>query len=100
MEIQLFLWTGKLVWWAICLSVGACAVGGGILAPLAVRRKIIESLWRWIITAQIARYGISVEDMLWINSIPDVSGTEREAFAKISKRLHERYEAQAARKAQ
>lgn len=99
METQLFLWTGKLVWWAICLSAGACAVGGGILAPLIVRRKIIKSLWYWILTSQLARYGISVEDMLWINSIPDVSGAEREAFAKVGKRLHERYVAMEAQKA-
>lgn len=99
METQLFLWTGKIIWWAICCSAVACAVGGGILAPIVVRRKIINQLWHWVLMAQISRYGVSVEDLRWIASVPDISAAERESFSKVGKRLHERREALEVRKA-
>lgn len=99
LETQLFLWTGKIIWWAICCSAVACAVAGGILAPIVIRRKIIKHVWHWILTAELAKYGVSVDDLLWIGSVPEISDTEREAFTKVGKRLHERHEALEARKA-
>lgn len=93
MENQLFLWAGKIIWWAICISAVACAVGGGILAPIIVRRKIINNLWSWILTAELAKYGLSADDILWIGSVPGISATEREAYSKVGKRIYERREA-------
>lgn len=99
MENQLFLWTGKIIWWAICCSAVACVVAGGILAPIVIRKKIINNLWSWILSAQLSRYGISEEDLLWVSSVPDISKSERESFYKVGKRLHERRKALEARKA-
>lgn len=99
MEIQLFLWTGKIIWWAICCSAVACAVGGGILAPIVVRRKIIKNLWLWILTAELAKYGLSTEDVTWLAAIPGQSPERYENFLETAKRLHERHDALEAQKA-
>lgn len=98
METQLFLWTGKIIWWAICISAVACFVGGGILAPIIVHKKIINNLWSWILAAQLSRYGISADDLLWVASVPDISEAERETFYRVGKRLYERNEALEKRK--
>lgn len=74
-------------------------VGGGILAPVVIRHRIIASLWHWALTAQLAKHGVSVDDMAWIRSIPGMTKDEGAAFDKIAKRLHERHEALEARKA-
>ena len=99
MEAQLFLWTGKIIWWAICCSAVACAVSGGILAPIVVRRKIIKNLWLWVLTAELSKYGLSAEDTMWLAAVPGQRAEEYEKFVVTAKRLQERHEALEAKKA-
>jgi len=59
MDIQIFYWTGKIIWWSICISV----IAGAILAPIAVYRKSKKHLWMWKVSAEIASSGFSPEDI-------------------------------------
>lgn len=99
METQLFIWTGKIIWWAICCSAVACVVGGGILAPIVVRRKIIKSLWLWILTAELSKHGLSPEDIRFMAAIPGQMPGDFEKCMNTVKRVKERGKSLEAQKA-
>jgi hypothetical protein len=99
LENQLFLWTGKIIWWAVCCSAVACAVASGILAPIVVRRKIIKNLWIWILTAELSKYGLDPEDIRFMAAIPGLKPEEFNRCMETVKRVKERGESLEARKA-
>ena len=55
--INIFAWTGCIIWWLICAGIILCIAGACVLAPIVVFKKTQSHLWKWRITALLAKWG-------------------------------------------
>jgi len=94
MEPELFYWTGKIIWYAICASV--CAAVGGItfIAPIVATHKVIKHLWKWRISAELAKYGFTEADIRFTHSLQGGGlPCEYDRFIEAVQRIKERGDA-------
>ena len=40
MEIEVFLWTGRIVWWIVCITTVIVAVAAGVIAPTVAYTRV------------------------------------------------------------
>jgi hypothetical protein len=70
MEQDLFYWTGKIIWWAICSSTVLCITTAAICAPIATFYRVKKRMWQWRYLAEVGHYGLTQEDLAWIARDP------------------------------
>jgi len=68
MEPQLFYWTGKIIWYAVCIALCA-SMGVLAIAPIAAFYKLRQHLWHWKLSAEIAKYGFTEADVRYAVSL-------------------------------
>jgi len=73
MEIEIFKWTGFVVWWTICI----CTVVACIVAPIITYIMSSRKMKSWMIASNLKDSGLTKEDVKWI-----YHGVHYDAFTK------------------
>lgn len=90
MEFQLFMWTGKIIWWALCSTVVLCAVAGAVIAPIAAYKKVLGHLWHWKLAGELAKSGFTEDDIRFAANIPGGLPCKYTEFIEAVNRIKER----------
>jgi hypothetical protein len=92
MGIEIFEWTGRIIWWIILSTSIVTVLVSGIIAPLVAYHRIKTMLWQWKYAAILATYGLTQSDLTFIYAVPDlkVPGGDLQQLLAWVERVKER----------
>jgi len=64
MENLLFMWTGKIIWYAICGCTVLTFICAVFVVPTIVFHRWLSYLWRWVLAARLAKEGLTTEEVV------------------------------------
>ena len=93
MEASIFYWTGKIIWWLICVGVITCVLTAVTIAPLVTYSRVQKYMWKWKYTHDIATGKLTPDDLKFAAEVQGYKAKDILKHLEWVRRVKERADA-------